>query len=74
MRRELRRVYGTYPRTNVRVTYRGGEFLLQGAPCLREPEHRVKRGVLRPPASSDSGDDSSAGEAVERGRLKKRKA
>ncbi|XDB64947.1 hypothetical protein ABFV05_018563 [Capra hircus] len=74
VRRELRRVYGTYPRTNVRVTYRGGEFLLRGSPRLREPEYRVERGALRSPASSDSGDNSPAGEAVERGRRQKRKA
>ncbi|XP_030741878.1 uncharacterized protein C10orf95 homolog [Echinops telfairi] len=34
VRRELRRAYGTYPRTDVRITYRGGEFLLQAAPRL----------------------------------------
>ncbi|KAB0392818.1 hypothetical protein E2I00_018187, partial [Balaenoptera physalus] len=54
VRRELRRAYGTYPRTDVRVTYRGGEFLLQGAPRVREPEYRTERRVLRRPASSCS--------------------
>ncbi|XP_058399863.1 uncharacterized protein C10orf95 homolog [Diceros bicornis minor] len=73
VRRELRRVYGTYPRTDVRVTYRGGEFLLQAAPRVREPEYRVQRSVLRPPASSGSGDSSPARKAAERGRGKKRK-
>ncbi|XP_021555670.2 uncharacterized protein C10orf95 homolog [Mirounga angustirostris] len=73
VRRELRRVYGTYPRTDVRVTYRGGQFLLQGAPHVPEPEYRVQRRVLRPPASSDSGDSSPATEAAERGRRRKRK-
>ncbi|XP_023496050.1 uncharacterized protein C10orf95 homolog [Equus caballus] len=74
VRRELRRVYGTYPRTDVRVTYRGGEFLLQAAPRVREPEDRVRRTVvrrtvLRPPASSSSGSgDSGPGrKAAERG-------
>ncbi|XP_032278891.1 uncharacterized protein C10orf95 homolog [Halichoerus grypus] len=73
VRRELRRVYGTYPRTDVRVTYRGGQFLLQGAPHVPEPEYRVQRRVLRPPASSDSSDSSPATEAAERGRRRKRK-
>lgn len=75
VRRELRRVYGTYPRTDVRVTFRGGEFLLQAAPRVSEPEYRVRRRLLRPPASSGSGsgDSSPAGEAAERGRGKKRK-
>ncbi|XP_040479943.1 uncharacterized protein C10orf95 homolog [Ursus maritimus] len=72
VRRELRRVYGTYPRTDVRVTYRGGQFLLQAAPRVPEPEYRVQRRVLRPPASSDSGDSSPAAEAAERGRRRKR--
>ncbi|KAB1271133.1 hypothetical protein Cadr_000009478 [Camelus dromedarius] len=73
VRQELRRVYGTYPRTDVRVTYRGGEFLVQGAPRLREPEYRVERRVLRPPASRGSGEDSPAAETAERGRRKKSK-
>ncbi|KAM8780297.1 uncharacterized protein C10orf95 homolog [Rhynchonycteris naso] len=73
VRRELRRVYGTYPRTDVRVTFRGGEFLLQAAPRVGEPEYSVRRRLLRPPASSGSGDNSPAGEAAERSRGKKRK-
>lgn len=73
VRRELRRVYGTYPRTDVRVTFRGGEFLLQGAPRVGEPEYRVQRRLLRPRAGSGSGDSSPAVEAAERGRRKTRK-
>ncbi|KAG8523474.1 hypothetical protein J0S82_012086 [Galemys pyrenaicus] len=80
VRRELRRVYGTYPRTDVRVTYRGGEFLLRAAPRVREPEYRMERRVLRPPASSGSdsrsgsrGHNSPAAEVAERGRRKKGK-
>ncbi|XP_075865765.1 uncharacterized protein C10orf95 homolog [Microcebus murinus] len=55
VRRELRRAYGTYPHTDVRVTRRGGEFLLQAAPRVREPEHRVGRRVVRRPDSGDGG-------------------
>ncbi|XP_037015373.2 uncharacterized protein C10orf95 homolog [Artibeus jamaicensis] len=74
VRRELRRVYGTYPRTDVRVTFRGGEFLLQAAPRVGEPQYRVHRRLQRPPASSSSGGDRSpAGDAAERGVRKKRK-
>ncbi|NIG58598.1 hypothetical protein BU61_5837 [Pontoporia blainvillei] len=73
VRRELRRAYGTYPRTDVRITYRGGEFLLQGAPCVREPEYRTERRVLRRPASRCSVCSIPAGQAAERGRRKKRK-
>ncbi|XP_047558752.1 uncharacterized protein C10orf95 homolog [Lutra lutra] len=71
--RELRRVYGTYPRTDVRVTYRGGQFLLQATPRVPEPEYRVQRRVLQPPASSDSADSSPAAEVAERGRGRTRK-
>ncbi|MBZ3890495.1 hypothetical protein SUZIE_208245 [Sciurus carolinensis] len=69
--RELRRVYGTYPRTDVRVTYSRGEFLVQAAPRVGKPEYRVERRVLRRPDSRDS--SSPAREAVERGRPKKPK-
>ncbi|XP_066095402.1 uncharacterized protein C10orf95 homolog [Saccopteryx bilineata] len=73
VRRQLRRVYGTYPRTDVRVTFRGGEFLLQAAPRVGAPEYSVRRRLLRAPASGDSGDGSPAEEVAERGRGKKRK-
>ncbi|XP_044096333.1 uncharacterized protein C10orf95 homolog [Neovison vison] len=74
VRREFRRVYGTYPRTDVRVTYSGGQFLLQATPRVPEPEYRVQRRVLRPPASSGSADSSPAAEVAERGRGRKRKS
>ncbi|XP_058154581.1 uncharacterized protein C10orf95 homolog isoform X2 [Dasypus novemcinctus] len=82
VRRELRRVYGTFPHTDVRITYRRGEFLLQAAPRVREPESRVERRVARRPASSggdsggrDSGDGDSNPfrEAAQRGRGKRKK-
>lgn len=72
VRRDLRRVYGTYPRTDVRVTYRGGEFLVQAKPRVREPDFRVQRQVLRVPASSSSGDSSPAQEVAERGGRKRK--
>ncbi|XP_053439083.1 uncharacterized protein C10orf95 homolog [Nycticebus coucang] len=72
VRRELRRVYGTYPRTDVRVTHRRGEFLLQAAPRVGEPEYRVERRVVRRPASAKSG-GSSARKAAERDRPGKRR-
>ncbi|XP_045424466.1 uncharacterized protein C10orf95 homolog [Lemur catta] len=69
VRRELRRAYGTYPHTDVRVTRRGGEFLVQAAPRGREPEYRVGRRAVRRP---DSG-DSPVREAAERSRPGKRR-
>ncbi|KAM5322339.1 uncharacterized protein C10orf95 homolog [Glossophaga mutica] len=77
VRRELRRVYGTYPRTDVRVTVRGGKFLLQAVPRVGEPQYRVQRRLQRPPAGGGGGgggqDRGPAGEAAERGGRKKRK-
>jgi|UniRef100_A0A286YDL3 hypothetical protein len=75
VRRDLRRVYGTYPRTDVRVTKRGGQFLVRAVPRVGEPEYKVARHVMRKPASGDdgdSGDSPAAPEAVQRGRLKKK--
>lgn len=75
LRRQLRRVYGTYPRTDVRVTQRGGQFLLRAAPRVGEPEYRVARRVLRRPSgggNGDSGDSRAAPEAVQGNRPKKK--
>ncbi|XP_060246624.1 uncharacterized protein C10orf95 homolog [Meriones unguiculatus] len=75
LRRRLRRAYGTYPRTDVRVTLRGGQWLLQAAPRVGEPEYQVTRRVVRRPTSGDggdSGDSPAAREAVQRGRPKKK--
>lgn len=75
LRRNLRRVYGTYPRTDVRVTQRSGQFLVRAVPLVGEPEYKVARRVVRKPASGedgDSGDGPAAPEVVQRGRLKKK--
>ncbi|XP_073934527.1 uncharacterized protein C10orf95 homolog [Castor canadensis] len=69
VRRELRRAYGTYPRTDVRVTRRHGEFLLQAEPRVGEPEYRMERRVVRRP---DSGNSGPAPKAEGRGRPKKK--
>ncbi|XP_040848438.1 uncharacterized protein C10orf95 homolog [Ochotona curzoniae] len=73
VRRELRRVYGTYPRTDARVTYRRGEFLLQGLPRVLEPEYHVERRVVRRPDSGGSGDGAPEGEAQELRRRRSKK-
>lgn len=71
--RELRRAYGTYPRTDVRVTRRGGEYLLEAVPRVGEPEYRVERRVARRPDSGGSGDSSPARGARARGRPQRSK-
>ncbi|CAH6946496.1 2310034G01Rik [Phodopus roborovskii] len=75
VRRDLRRVYGTYPRTDVRVTQRGGQFLVRAAPRVGEPEYRVARRVMHRPAGrddADSGDSRAAPEPGQRGRPRKK--
>ncbi|XP_013359501.1 PREDICTED: translation initiation factor IF-2-like [Chinchilla lanigera] len=73
LRRELRRAYGTYPRTDVRVTRRGGAFLLQAVPRVGEPEVRVERRAARRSDPGHSGDGSPASGPGARGRPRKSK-
>lgn len=59
----------------MRVTKRGGQFLVRAVPRVGEPEYKVAGRVMRKPASGDdgdSGDSPAAPEAVQRGRLKKK--
>ncbi|KAM6184791.1 uncharacterized protein C10orf95 homolog [Rhynchocyon petersi] len=72
--RELRRVYGTYPRTDMRITYRRGEFLLQATPRVGEPEYHVERRVLRRAASSSSSDSAADGRSGGQGGVPAREA
>ncbi|KAM4852503.1 uncharacterized protein C10orf95 homolog isoform 1-T3 [Thomomys bottae] len=71
VRQELRRVYGTYPHTDVRVTHRRGEFLLRAAPRVGEPEYRVARRLERRPR--DGQDGGLPRKAGERGRRQERR-
>jgi len=68
---DLRRVYGTYPRTNVSITYRRGEFLVKADPKVGEQEYTVEKNVIQralTPSASEA-DDSSE----DRNRKKKKK-
>ncbi|KAE8590514.1 hypothetical protein XENTR_v10018091 [Xenopus tropicalis] len=57
---DLRRVYGTYPRTFVTITYQNGEFLVKGDPKVGEQEYTVEKKVVRKaPTPTDSEDDIS---------------
>lgn len=58
---DLRRVYGTYPRTNVSITYRKGEFLIKGDPKVGEQEYAVEKKVIQQAVtlSASEADDSS---------------
>ncbi|OCT70007.1 hypothetical protein XELAEV_18036933mg [Xenopus laevis] len=55
---DLRRVYGTYPRTFVAITYQNGEFLVKGDPKIEEQEYTVEKKVVQrepTPANSEDG-------------------
>ncbi|XP_068054032.1 uncharacterized protein C10orf95 homolog [Anomalospiza imberbis] len=68
---DLRRVYGTYPRTNVSICYRKGEFLVKGDPKIEDQKFAVEKKVIQQavtPSASEA-DDSSE----DRNRKKKKK-
>ncbi|XP_063289803.1 uncharacterized protein C10orf95 homolog [Pelobates fuscus] len=55
---DLRRVYGTYPRTFVAITYQNGEYLVKGDPKVGEQEYTVEKKVIRrQPTPTDSEDE-----------------
>lgn len=57
---DLRRVYGTYPRTHVMITYQNGEFLVKGDPMVGEQEYTVEKKVIRRgPTPSDTDADNN---------------
>ncbi|XP_044293541.1 uncharacterized protein C10orf95 homolog [Varanus komodoensis] len=58
---DLRRVYGTYPRTDVNITYNNGEFIVKGDPRIGEQEYRIEKRIIRKqptPTSSEAEDNS----------------
>ncbi|XP_053547695.1 uncharacterized protein C10orf95 homolog [Bombina bombina] len=58
---DLRRVYGTYPRTFVAITYQNGEYLVKGDPKVGEQEYTVEKKVIRkPPTPTDSEEEDSS--------------
>ncbi|XP_074088012.1 uncharacterized protein C10orf95 homolog [Macrotis lagotis] len=60
VRDDLLRVYGTYPYTDVFITYHDGEFLVQGKPRVGQQEYRMEKRVVRgPPVPSESGAEAS---------------
>ncbi|XP_028586272.2 uncharacterized protein C10orf95 homolog [Podarcis muralis] len=69
---DLRRVYGTYPRTDVTITYHSGEFIVKGDPRVGEQEYRVEKRIIRnePTPTASEAEDSSE----DRNRKKKKKS
>ncbi|KAJ8418099.1 hypothetical protein AAFF_G00138080 [Aldrovandia affinis] len=70
VREDLRRVYGTYPRTDVSITYQGGEYVVRGDPQVGSQEYRVEKKVVR---RMESAEGDSVIEIVERKKKKKKK-
>lgn len=69
---DLRRVYGTYPRTDVSITYHNGEFIVKGDPSIGEQEYKIEKRIIRKeptPTASDAEDGSE-----DRSRKKKKKS
>lgn len=47
VKEDLRRVYGTYPRTDVSISLQRGEFVVHGDPRVGEQDYRVEKKVVR---------------------------
>ncbi|KAM8923797.1 uncharacterized protein C10orf95 homolog [Pelodytes ibericus] len=70
---DLRRVYGTYPRTFVSITYQNGEYLVKGDPKVGEQEYTVEKKVIRrEPTPTDSEDEISNAKQSKRKRKSRR--
>ncbi|KAG8435353.1 hypothetical protein GDO86_013348 [Hymenochirus boettgeri] len=54
---DLRRVYGTYPRTFVAITYQNGEYLVRGDPKVGEQEYIVEKKVVRKASTPTESED-----------------
>uniref|UniRef100_UPI00398F1AB5 uncharacterized protein n=1 Tax=Pristiophorus japonicus TaxID=55135 RepID=UPI00398F1AB5 len=72
---ELRRVYGTYPKTIVTVTYRNGEYLVKGDPIVGEQTYKVEKKVIRrsPTPSDNDVEGDSVSEVVEKRKRKSKR-
>lgn len=70
VKEDLRRVYGTYPRTDVSISFQGGEFVVHGDPRVGEQEYRVEKKVVR---QLESPEADSVSVTVEQRRKKRAK-
>ncbi|XP_030060635.1 uncharacterized protein C10orf95 homolog [Microcaecilia unicolor] len=69
---DLRRVYGTYPKTALTITYQNGEFLVKGDPFVGEQEYTIEKKVIRQLPTPDE-DDHSVNETQNKKKKKKSK-
>nr|XP_015203168.1 PREDICTED: uncharacterized protein LOC107077410 [Lepisosteus oculatus]XP_015203169.1 PREDICTED: uncharacterized protein LOC107077410 [Lepisosteus oculatus] len=71
VKEDLRRVYGTYPRTDLCVTFQGGEYVVRGDPRVGEQEYKVEKKVMRQVETPEEG---STSETAEKRKKQKKKA
>lgn len=69
---DLRRVYGTYPRTDVSITYHNGEFIVKGDPSIGEQEYKIEKRIIRKEPTPTASDAEESSE--DRSRKKKKKS
>lgn len=70
VKEDLRRVYGTYPRTDVSIRLQGGEFVVHGDPQVGEQDYRLEKKVVRQLESTEA---DSVSVLVERRKQKRGK-
>ncbi|XP_048450237.1 uncharacterized protein LOC125482246 [Rhincodon typus] len=70
---ELRRVYGTYPKTIVTISYQNGEYLVKGEPKVGEQKYKVEKKVIRRPATPSDEEDDSVSEVAEKHKRKSKR-
>ena len=73
VRDDLRRVYGTYPRTDVSITYHNGEFLVRGNPMVGEQEYRIEKRIIRKEPTPTVSETEESSEDQKRKKKKKSK-
>lgn len=70
---ELRRVYGTYPKSLISITYQNGEYLVKADPKVGEQDYTIEKKVIRKPATPSSVEGDSISQVQEKKKKKKSK-
>nr|XP_060622994.1 uncharacterized protein C10orf95 homolog [Anolis sagrei ordinatus] len=73
VRDDLRRVYGTYPRTDISLTYHNGEFIVKGDPKVGEQEYKIEKKIIRKQPTPSASEAEESSEDLSRKRKKKSK-
>lgn len=73
VKEDLRRVYGTYPRTFVSISYQNGEYLVKGDPKVGEQEYTIEKKVIRRQQTPSDSEDAASEDKQSKRRKKKGK-